>query len=50
MRLRGTNCLLGKVSKKKSRSRRGTVVAQRPGARRQVTAGTRIDLVLSRGR
>jgi hypothetical protein len=49
-RLRGTNCLLGKVSKKKSRSRRGAVVAQRPGARRQVTAGTRIALVLSRGR
>jgi hypothetical protein len=51
-RVRKTSCRLGKVTKAKSRRHRGTVIRQKPAPNphRKLRSGTRIALVLSRGR
>ena len=49
-RLKKAHCRLGKVTKKRSPKRKGRVIAQRPKPRSHVKPGTRVAVVLSRGR
>ena len=48
-RLTKTHCRLGKVKKVKSKKRKGTVLKQKPAPGKRLPAGTRINLVVSRG-
>jgi beta-lactam-binding protein with PASTA domain len=49
-RLKKANCRLGKTTKKKSRVRKGRVIAQAPKSGSVRRSGTRVNVVLSRGR
>ena len=50
LRIRVTRCKVGRIRRARSSRARGLVVSQRPRAGRLVPGGTRIDLVVSRGR
>ena len=49
-KLRKAHCRVGKVTKKKSRTRKGRVIGQKPKAGSLRRNGTKVALVLSRGR
>ena len=49
-KLRKAHCRLGKVARKKSKSRARRVIAQTPKPKKRLKAGTKVNVVLSRGR
>jgi hypothetical protein len=49
-KLRKAHCRLGKATKKKSRARKGRVIAQKPKRGSVRRSGTKVSVVLSRGR
>ncbi|MEK6274910.1 MAG: PKD domain-containing protein [Actinomycetota bacterium] len=48
--IRRAHCVTGRIRRARSRRARGRVLAQSPRAGRRVRAGTRVNLVVSRGR
>jgi dipeptidyl aminopeptidase/acylaminoacyl peptidase len=48
--IRSANCSVGRVRRRASKKRAGTVVAQAPGAGKRLPQGSRVNLVVSRGR